>query len=170
MQPTVLPEPTNDYCDAEEVCLRWNSHYTNMKKTFPLLLNNERYTDCTIATESGVIKCHQVNSNRFFFIVNRIIFLLFQLILSACSSYFDNLLIDVNRSQHPIIFMKGIKHWILKALIDFMYVGEIHIEQVRLPDLLEVAESLQVIAMLITFRVSTKITLKLWFPISTPSI
>lgn len=49
--------------------------------------------------------------------------------------------------------MKNVKHWVMKALIDFMYIGEILIDQAKLPDLLEVAEALEVI--LINFSFST---------------
>lgn len=54
--------------------------------------------------------------------------------------------------QHPVIFLKGIPYWILKCLIDFMYLGEIYIEQTKLKELLEVAEYLQVFNFLIAYK------------------
>lgn len=57
-----IPRDVNEENDSDEVCLRWNSHYSNMKKTFPSLLNMERFIDCTITTDKGTIKCHQVRS------------------------------------------------------------------------------------------------------------
>lgn len=59
-QSPIPKDGSNDEIDSEEVCLRWNSHYTNMKKCFPSLLNMEKYIDCTITTDKGTIKCHQV--------------------------------------------------------------------------------------------------------------
>lgn len=67
----------------------------------------------------------------------------FQVVLSACSSYFEKLLIQ-NPCQHPIIFMKDLKHWQVQALVDFMYKGEVNIDQEHLNSLLLAAESLQV--------------------------
>ncbi|KAK9745314.1 BTB/POZ domain [Popillia japonica] len=128
----VLPIPTlnrenrsNGDSDADEVCLRWNSHHTNMKSTFPSLLQREQYVDVTLTSEGKSLKCHR-------------------LILSACSSYFDEILSGISPLQHPVIFLNGVSFWILKCLIDFMYAGEVHIEQNKLQSLLKVAEMLQI--------------------------
>lgn len=73
-------------------------------------------------------------------------FLLFQLILCSCSSYFDEILSAITPLQHPVIFMNNIPFWILKSLCDFMYAGEVHIDQSKLEELLQVAEILKVSA------------------------
>ena len=70
--------------------------------------------------------------------------LLLQLVLSSCSTYFEELLAGVSSNQHPVVFLTGIPFWILKTLIDFMYAGEVYIEQNNLEPLLKVAEMLQV--------------------------
>lgn len=60
----ILPPPTQENrtdSDAEEVCLRWNSHHSNMKVTFPSLLQKEQYVDVTLTAEGKSIKCHRVN-------------------------------------------------------------------------------------------------------------
>ncbi|KRT81876.1 BTB domain-containing protein, partial [Oryctes borbonicus] len=111
--------------EADEVCLRWNSHHSNMKSTFPSLLHREQYVDVTLTSEGKSLKCHR-------------------LILSACSSYFDELLSGISPLQHPVIFLNGVSFWVLKCLVDFMYAGEVHIEQNKLENLLKVAEMLQI--------------------------
>ncbi|GJQ85404.1 hypothetical protein Trydic_g10178 [Trypoxylus dichotomus] len=125
--PTLAPKETkiNSNPEADEVCLRWNSHHSNMKCTFPALLRREQYVDCTLTSEGKSLKCHR-------------------LILSACSSYFDELLSGISPLQHPVIFLNGVSFWVLQCLIDFMYAGEIHIEQNKLENLLKVAEMLQI--------------------------
>lgn len=70
----------------------------------------------------------------------------FQLILSSCSGYFDEILSSIAPNQHPVIFLKDIPFWILKSLCDFMYAGEVHIDQSKLEELLHVAEILRVSA------------------------
>ena len=40
--------------------------------------------------------------------------------------------------------MKDLKHWQVQALVDFMYKGEVNIDQEHLNSLLMAAESLQV--------------------------
>lgn len=47
--------------DADaEVCLRWNSHHSNMQSSFPSLLDKEMYVDVTLAAEGKTVKCHRV--------------------------------------------------------------------------------------------------------------
>lgn len=45
----------------EEVCLRWNSHHSNMQTSFPDLLQKEQYVDVTLASEGKMLKCHRVS-------------------------------------------------------------------------------------------------------------
>lgn len=66
------------------------------------------------------------------------------MILSSCSTYFEDILHGLSPVHHPIIFLRGIPYWILKALTDFMYAGEVSIDQNKLQELLEVAELLKV--------------------------
>ncbi|XP_014256826.1 uncharacterized protein LOC106670755 [Cimex lectularius] len=118
MQQTAqLPQPP-------EVCLKWNSYHSNMRATFPNLLNNEQFVDVTLACEGRSIKCHKV-------------------MLSACSSYFEELL-SQNPCQHPIVFMRDLKFWEVQALVEFMYSGEVNVTQDRLPSLLAAADALQI--------------------------
>lgn len=55
------PEPPPP-AQPEEVCLRWNSHHSNMQTSFPQLLEKECYVDVTLAAEGKVLKCHKVSS------------------------------------------------------------------------------------------------------------
>ncbi|XP_018569988.1 longitudinals lacking protein, isoforms F/I/K/T-like isoform X2 [Anoplophora glabripennis] len=114
------PEPPN-----EEVCLRWNSHHSNMQSSFPSLLMREQYVDATLVAEGQCLKCHR-------------------LILSSCSPYFEEVLSGISPFQHPVLFMKDIPFWVLKSLCDFMYAGEVHIFQNKLEELLAVAETLKI--------------------------
>lgn len=67
------------------------------------------------------------------------------MVLSSCSTYFEDILRGLPPAHHPIIFLRGIPYWIVKALADFMYAGEVSIDQSRLQELLEVAELLKVL-------------------------
>lgn len=78
----------------------------------------------TLACDNTSIKCHKM-------------------ILSACSSYFQTLFME-NTCEHPIVFLKDIKIGEVRAILDYMYKGEVNIAQEELPGLLKVAELLRV--------------------------
>lgn len=53
--------PKSTESPSEEVCLRWNSHHSNIQSTFPQLLEKEQYVDVTIIAEDKTLKCHRVS-------------------------------------------------------------------------------------------------------------
>ncbi|XP_018330551.1 protein tramtrack, beta isoform-like [Agrilus planipennis] len=108
----------------QQFCVRWNSYQSNLQNAFPKLLTAEHFVDVTLACENEMLKCHKV-------------------VLSACSTYFEKLLLD-NPCQHPIIFMKDMKFHEMQSLVDFMYKGEVNVTQDDLPSLLKSAEALQI--------------------------
>lgn len=108
----------------QRFCVRWNSYKSNLQTAFPKLLTSEHFVDVTLACEKQYIKCHKI-------------------VLSACSVYFETLLVN-NPCQHPIIFMKDVQFWEIKALVEFMYKGEVNVSQNQLDSLLKSAESLQI--------------------------
>lgn len=67
----------------------------------------------------------------------------FQVVLSACSSYFQSLFLD-HPARHPIVILKDVRFSELRTLIEFMYKGEVNVEYCQLSALLKTAESLKV--------------------------
>jgi hypothetical protein len=108
--------------------LRWNQHQTNMLSVFDKLLQSEAFCDVTLACDGGSLKCHKI-------------------VLAASSDYFQKLFID-NNSEHPIVFLKDVKACQVKAILDYMYKGEVSVAQQELPALLRVAELLRVKGMI----------------------
>lgn len=66
-----------------------------------------------------------------------------KLVLFSCSPYFKDLLAS-NKSSHPIFFFHDISYDILKAILEYMYLGEVHITNENLKDFIRVAEALQI--------------------------
>ncbi|GAB0097951.1 hypothetical protein DMENIID0001_136400 [Sergentomyia squamirostris] len=92
---------------------------------FPEMLSGQKFVDVTLAVEGRRIQCHRV-------------------ILAAYSSYFSDLL-EENPSQHPIIiFSSEIKFWMIQALVEFMYRGEVSVRQGDFGDLMKCAETLKI--------------------------
>ncbi|XP_063992380.1 protein bric-a-brac 1-like isoform X2 [Diachasmimorpha longicaudata] len=104
--------------------LRWNNHITNILQVFGEHLSSESLVDVTLSCEGRFIKAHKI-------------------ILSACSPYFQELF-ENHSSKHPVIILNGVKYEDLQSMIEFMYNGEIRVEESELTDLLSIAEALQV--------------------------
>ncbi|XP_063228447.1 longitudinals lacking protein-like isoform X7 [Bacillus rossius redtenbacheri] len=108
----------------QQFCLRWNNHQSTLVSVFDTLLESGTLVDCTLAAEGQYLKAHKV-------------------VLSACSPYFE-LLLSQHYEKHPIIILKDVKFQELKAMMDYMYRGEVNISQDQLGALLKAAESLQI--------------------------
>ncbi|CAD1472778.1 unnamed protein product, partial [Heterotrigona itama] len=110
---------------SQQYCLRWNNHRSNLLTVFDELLQNEAFTDVTLAVDGGVsVKCHKM-------------------VLAACSSYFQSLFLDLP-CKHPIVVLKDVKYSEIKAILEYMYRGEVNVAQEQLAGLLKIAEVLKV--------------------------
>lgn len=65
------------------------------------------------------------------------------MVLSACSPYFQALFVN-HPEKHPIVILKDVPFADMKSLLDFMYRGEVSVDQERLTAFLRVAESLRI--------------------------
>ncbi|XP_021930284.1 protein bric-a-brac 1-like isoform X2 [Zootermopsis nevadensis] len=110
---------------TQQYCLRWNNHRSNLLAVFDELLRNEAFTDVTLACEGGTsVKCHKM-------------------VLAACSSYFQSLFTELP-CRHPVVVLKDVKYSEMKAILEYMYRGEVNVAQDQLGELLKVAEALKV--------------------------
>ncbi|KAG1664922.1 Protein bric-a-brac 1 [Nymphon striatum] len=99
---------------SQQYCLRWNNHQTNFLTVFDRLLSNGSFADVTLA-----------------------------LVLSACSPYFEEMLVE-NPDKHPIVILRDFKMMDLKAIIEFMYKGEVSVCKDQLGTLIKTAEALKI--------------------------
>ena len=67
-----------------------------------------------------------------------------KLVLSACSPVLKSLLVNNPHHPHPLLYLRGIKQSELKAILKFMYFGEVRIYENRITDFANVANDLQV--------------------------
>lgn len=113
---------------SQQYCLRWNNHRLNLLTVFDELLQNSAFTDVTIMVDCGQsIKCHKI-------------------VLAACSSYFQNLFLTLPNLNgiYPIVVLKDVRYSEIKAILEYMYRGEVNVAQDQLSGLLKVAEVLKV--------------------------
>jgi len=67
-----------------------------------------------------------------------------RVVLSACSPYFRQVLSNLSQWQHPVVILKDIKYEELSGIVEFIYHGEVSIDQECLPGFLQAAESLRI--------------------------
>ncbi|UYV81336.1 hypothetical protein LAZ67_20000818 [Cordylochernes scorpioides] len=108
----------------QQFCLKWNNHHSNMLAVFESLLSTESLVDVTLACEGKTMKAHKI-------------------VLSACSPFFLSLF-EENPCKHPIVILKDMQFTELRAIITFMYKGEVNVSQEHLATLLRTAETLKI--------------------------
>jgi len=115
--------------ETQQYCLKWNNYQTSLSSSFKDLLANEAFVDCTLTCgEAGAGRTLQAH----------------RVVLSACSPYFRQVLSNLTQWQHPVIILKDVKYEDLSGIIEFIYHGEVSIDQECLPGFLQAAESLRI--------------------------
>ena len=105
--------------------LKQNNFDTSIREVFIDLREDDDFYDVTLACDDdGQIQAHKI-------------------ILSACSPFFRAIL-KRNRHEHPLLFLKGVKHAQLVKVLDFVYYGEVEVAAEELNTFLAVAEDLNV--------------------------
>ncbi|XP_043236429.1 broad-complex core protein isoforms 1/2/3/4/5-like isoform X12 [Amphibalanus amphitrite] len=110
--------------DGQRFCLKWNDFRNSVTSVFEDLRKDGELVDITLCCEGKKVKAHRM-------------------MLSACSPYFRDLLKE-NPCQHPVFFLKDTTFSDLRAVIEFVYNGEVNVTQTQLSSFLKTAEMLQV--------------------------
>ena len=105
-------------------CLKWNNFQQNIFSTIRNLRLDLDFLDVTLYCKGKQLKAHKV-------------------ILSACSNTFRSILKET-QAPHPVIVLWDVDSRDISALLDFMYNGQVDIQQDDLERFLIVAERLQV--------------------------
>jgi broad-like protein len=112
------------------------------------LLAEEAFVDVTLACDGARIKAHRVYCPHTFPIYHSrfllIRWLVAQVVLSACSPYFQRVLLD-NPCKHPVLILPvGVGHADLRAIVEFIYRGETYVTRDQLSSIVRVAELLKI--------------------------
>jgi len=110
---------------GEQFSLKWNNYQISLTAAFKRILEEEDFVDVTLSAEGQSLKAHKI-------------------VLSACSTYFKNLLKGISLWQHPVLVLKDVKFNDLQSILEFIYLGEVNLEQTRLDSFLSTAEVLQI--------------------------
>lgn len=106
----------------QQFSLKWTNYTSHIANVFSSFRSEEDYCDATLCCEGRTIVAHKI-------------------ILSACSMYLRKIFKE-NPSQHSVIIFKNIKYDDLLAIVDYMYQGEVNIEEGAITTFLKTAELL----------------------------
>eukprot|EP00092_Neocalanus_flemingeri_P016415 GFUD01017765.1.p1 GENE.GFUD01017765.1~~GFUD01017765.1.p1 ORF type:complete len:324 (+),score=60.77 GFUD01017765.1:140-1111(+) len=110
---------------SDDFLLTKNNFELCTKNAFKNLINETEFSDVTLAcSDDKQILAHKV-------------------ILGACSPFFKKIF-RKNPHQHPLIYLKGVLHKDLEAILEFMYLGETKINKNYLDSFLNAAQELKV--------------------------
>jgi len=109
---------------AGPLTLRWHEFGANLCTSSAELRAAGAFADLTIVAEGRHVAAHRF-------------------VLASCSGLFAELL-GRGGHPHPLVYLRGVRHRHLAALLDFMYRGEVTVEQEALPAFLKTAEELRV--------------------------
>merc|ERR1712183_67613 len=109
---------------GEDFLLKWNDHHSLFFAGAEELCESEEYTDVTLAAGSKFFPAHK-------------------LVLSICSPYFQKLFRRLG-AEKPVIFLKDVDPKHLELLLQYMYKGEIKVEENELVTVLNTAQGLEI--------------------------
>jgi len=111
---------------SDKFCLKWNDFENNISRAFCDLRDEKELFDITLVCGETQ---EQVSAHK--------------VVLAASSQFFRNIL-RRNPHQHPLLYLKGVKHKELLSILSFIYKGSVNIAQEELSSFLSVAEELKV--------------------------
>jgi len=109
---------------TEQFCLRWNDFHKTITSTFSDLRDDDEFLDVTLVCDGDIVRAHK-------------------LVLSACSPLF-RIMLKKNSHPQPMIFLRGIRFPDMVAILNFMYHGEVNVNQEDLQNFLAAAEELRI--------------------------
>ena len=110
---------------GERYNLVWDSFQKTLASSIESIRREADYCDVTLVSDDQIqIKAHKV-------------------IISACSPFFNNIF-KSNPHQHPLIYLNGVKERNLKLILDYIYTGQVQIEQDGMYEFLDAAGKLQI--------------------------
>ena len=112
---------------SETFCLKWNNFQSNASNTFASLRNEDYLHDVTLVGDDN----HEIFAHK--------------LVLSACSEYFKNIFKNRKaKTETLLLCLNGTTNKDLKNILDYMYFGEVEIQQEELDRFLDISQRLKI--------------------------
>ena len=113
--------------EEEKYSLTWNAYTDHLREMLHDMRVSNNFTDVILVCEDKKhIKAHRN-------------------ILSASSPVFLNIfLMEGHKNHNPVVYLRGIQHQELEAIMQFIYLGQATFSSERMEEFLQVAKSLEV--------------------------
>merc|ERR1712029_26757 len=115
-----------DKATMEKFGLRWNDFQTTVSNSFKLFRQEKNFFDVTLVSDDQKQ------------------FLSHKVILSACSSFFQNLLKNNDNNSPIFIYLSGVNSTNLQMIMDYIYDGEVDVLYQELDSFLDAAQKLKI--------------------------
>lgn len=113
----------------ENYCLKWNEFQEAVTDSFKVLRKEDNLNDITLVSDEGQhVQAHRV-------------------VLSATCGFFRNVFKKVaggSSYHHPLIYMSGVSFTNLNYIIDYLYNGELEVNQDDVEAFVNVAQQLRI--------------------------
>ena len=110
---------------TKKLCVEWDDFQQNVKSSFKELREDREFADVTLVCQDG--KEFEVHKN----------------ILAFSSPLFMDIL-RTRKHPHPLLYLSGVTSDILVSVLDFIYCGEVTLQQEELENFIKTGEELKV--------------------------
>ena len=114
---------------SSKVLIKWNDFNSSIPTSYPSLREQRDFLDITLISDDELkFDAHKV-------------------VLSASSTFFRNMLRGTSRNVNTLLFLNGVKSSDLQLVLDFVYNGEVKLQQESIPSFLETTSKLRILGL-----------------------
>lgn len=103
----------------------WDNFPNQVATTFRDIYRDDKFSDVTLVSEDlREVKAHRI-------------------VITSCSSALRRILFKLD-CPNPVLYLRGIQHHHLEAVLEFLYLGSVTVSQNEVKDVLDVAKQLNI--------------------------
>ena len=110
----------------EKYTLHWHSYSDHLKEALNNMMLSSEFADVILVTDDK----QQIRAHRN--------------ILSAASPVFKSILQIDSKNANPVIYLRGIQHSEMEAIMQFIYLGKAMFYETRISEFLKVSKYLEI--------------------------
>jgi len=104
--------------------IKWINFSSQICDAFHVIQKDEDLRDVTLICDDGEIDAHRL--------------------ILFCGSEFFRRVLNKSKHQHPLLYIRGVKIALLKAILNFLYMGEVRVAKEDLLEFFSVATDLKI--------------------------